>query len=187
MRQVDSILAEFPGPVTLQPSRLKMLALFAGSLIFVASGVAMLKIRPAGMDSSETLMMWLAVGFFGLCAAVFGVLTLPGAASLTLGADGFELCNLYRRTRFPWADTRNFRIQQFSDTEGSRDRQVMFEVLGAGTGPKRTGAKWYDGMLPDTFGLSKDDFCALMQQWRDKALAPKPSGLPRVKASDSAA
>ena len=109
--------------MTLQPSRLKMLALL-GSLIFVAGGVAMLKIRPAGMDSGEALMMWLAVGFFGLCAAVFAVLLLPGAASLTLAADGFEVCNRYRRTRFPWADTRNFRVQQFSDAEAHR-RQVV--------------------------------------------------------------
>lgn len=185
MHEADSILARYPGPVTLTPSRLKMFALFAASLA-IAAGLLwlLLSVRPDDMEEFEKLALWGGAVFAALCAAVFGALTLPGAASLTLAADGFELCNLYRRTRMPWPDTRAFRVKEFTDADGDTDRQVVFEVLGAGSGPERRGAKWYDGMLPDNYRLAKDDLARLMNAWRERALAQQgPGSVPRAGAA----
>jgi hypothetical protein len=175
VREVDTILARYPGPVTLTPSRLKTIALFAGSLAFVIGGVWVLRVAD-DLDSGDRLMLWLSILFFGLCALVGAVMVLPGAGSLTLAADGFEVCNLYKRYRTPWQDVSAFRVQALDDGEGgfaSKSRMISFEIRTAGTGPERRGATMVSGALPDNYRLPKDDLAWLMTQWRERALAQR--------------
>lgn len=61
MSRVDTLLARFPGPVTLYPSRLKWFGYFTLSLAFAAAG---LYLAIAGnLDSEETFEMWLCFVF----------------------------------------------------------------------------------------------------------------------------
>jgi hypothetical protein len=78
----NEILARFPGPVTLYPSRRKWLLVMAGCLLFAVAGI--------GEAYNGDAKGWLGVVFFGLGAIVPGLMLLHGAASLTLDADGFE-------------------------------------------------------------------------------------------------
>jgi hypothetical protein len=77
----NEILARFPGPVTLYPSRRKWLLLMVGCLLFAVGGA----VEAYNGDAKE----WLGVAFFGLGAIVPGLMLLHGAASLRLDADGF--------------------------------------------------------------------------------------------------
>ena len=98
--EVDAILARFPGPVTLRVSRLKMLALLAGSLAFVVGGILLIVFVK---DDQEAVIAGIAsVLFFGACAVVGAVMLLPGAGSLTLDVGGLEVCSFFRRNRIAW-------------------------------------------------------------------------------------
>jgi hypothetical protein len=87
----SEILARFPGPVTLYPSRRKWLLLMAGCLLFAVGGI--------GEAHNGNAMDWLGVAFFGLGAIVPGLMLLHGAASIRLDSDGFEMTNLFRHAR----------------------------------------------------------------------------------------
>ncbi len=180
MRKAEAILARYPGPVTLTTSRLKMLALFLVSLAFVAGGLWVQIAAPDIIESGEGFFLWLAILFFALCMAVGAVSLLPGAGNLTLTADGFEVCNLFKRFSVPWADASGFRVEEIDDGESVRSSKfVGFDVRTAGIGPQRRGATKVGGALPDNYRLSYEELAALMTRWRAKALgvvaAPKPA------------
>ena len=93
VNKVHAILARFPGPVTLRVSRLKMLGLLAGSLAFVVGSIFLIVFVKG---DPETLVAGIAgVLFFGACAVIGAVMLLPGAGSLTLDVQGFEVCSFF--------------------------------------------------------------------------------------------
>jgi hypothetical protein len=100
--RVDETLSKFPGPLVLYPSRKKLILMLLGSTVFVAGGIWMV--------TSGAGMGWLVTVFFGLCMIVFVVMLLPGAGSLALDRDGFEITSLYRRHRSRWQDVAGFEV-----------------------------------------------------------------------------
>jgi hypothetical protein len=156
------ILARFPGPLTLYPSRKKWLLVLAGSALFAVGGFWMIKTGDA--------RGWLVLIFFGLAAAVAAVAMLPGAGALTLDAQGFEATNLFRRHRTRWQDTTGFQAARIPP---ARQMWVVYDDI---TQNKKSIAKFNIGIvgrnaaLPDTYGLSADDLAQLMAQWRGRAL-----------------
>src|SRR5262245_823235 len=105
---IDEVLSRFPGPVTLRPSRRRILLILLGSLVFVAGGVWMILAEAVARE--ERWMLWGSTGFFALCAAVAVVMLLPGAGKLVLDGDGFETTSLFRTFRIRWADTSVFEV-----------------------------------------------------------------------------
>jgi hypothetical protein len=187
-RGVDAILARFPGPVTLRVSRLKWFAVLAGGLGFVAIGVFMLRGDIGGVDRWDVLIAWACLVFFGLVALVAAVMLLPGAGSLTLAAEGFETCNLFRRFRTPWQQASDFTVGEYDAQEGwlaRPQRLVVYDdsrCVGALADLNRR-MLGRNGALPDTYGLSYDDLARLMTQWRERALTA-PHGrsvVPRIR------
>ena len=162
----QSGLSQFPGPLTLYPSGSKFFMFFAGSASFAAFGTIKL-IEQQGSSA----MMWSCVLFFGLCAVLFAINLLPGSASLTLDADGFRVkqCSFFAR-KARWQNVTNIhaacappsrtKFVRYNDTQWSGWKLARCETARLG----------YNGMLPDTFGMSADDLAALMAQWRDLAL-----------------
>ena len=96
----SEMLSRFPGPVTLYPSRKKWLLVCAGGALFAIGGVWMVR--------SGEWMGWLPLIFFSLVALVAAVAMLPGAGALTLGREGFEITNLFRRHPTRWQDALRF-------------------------------------------------------------------------------
>jgi hypothetical protein len=158
---IDKMLSRFPGPVTLRPSRRRML--LHGSLVFVAGGVLM--ILAGAVARGERWMLWAGIGVFVLCAAVFIIMLLPSAAKLVLDGDGFELTARSRTSRIRWADTSIFelafnRIVVFDDTRSMASRMGKF----------MKGVGGHSGALPNFGPLSEPDFVALLNRWRARAL-----------------
>ena len=91
------IVARFPGPVTLYPSRKKWLVVCLGGSAFTIGGIRMIQ---SGDNSG-----WFVAGFFAPVAIIAAAILLPGAGRLTLDQDGFEAISLYRRNRTRWRDT----------------------------------------------------------------------------------
>lgn len=179
--KVDAILARFPGPVTLGVNRLKMLALLAGSLAFVAGGILLIVFVK---DDPEAVIAGIAsVAFFGACAAIGAVMLLPGAANLTLDGGGFEVCSLFRRNRVAWPHAGRFTAATLSLPGGNRKAMVGYDqdgLKGAGADFSRN-AIGRNAALPDTYGLSVEELARLLTEWRERALAQRPhSPVPQV-------
>jgi hypothetical protein len=168
----NEILARFPGPVTLYPSRRKWLLLMAGCLLFAVGGIG----EAYNGDAKD----WLGVAFFGLGAIVPGLMLLHGAASLTLDADGFEMTNLFCHTRFRWRDASGFEAQFPPVLRASAIPPPSWNKFVAFDNAKMRNSTWtrvsalimkHNAQLGDTYGFSADDLAKLMTQWRDLAVA----------------
>jgi hypothetical protein len=179
--KVEAILAKFPGPVTLRINRLKMLALFFGSLAFVVVGVLLIVF---GKGDPEAVMAGIASDvFFGACALIGAVMLLPGAGSLTLDPVGFEVCSLFRRSRIAWPQANRFAVTALSLPNGGKKQMLGYDndgLQGVGADFSRN-AIGRNSALPDAYGLSLEDLARLMTEWRERALARRShSPVPQV-------
>jgi hypothetical protein len=176
VNEVDAILARFPGPVTLRVSRLRMLALFAGSLAFAAGGVVLI-VYVKGDPEAVTAGV-AGVLFGGACAAIGAVMLLPGAGSLTLDAGGFEVCSLFRRHRIPWPHASRFTVATLP-LPGNNDKRMVgydddrLKGFGAEFSRDRIGR---NAALPDNYRLPFDELVRLLTEWRERALAQRSHG-----------
>ncbi len=158
----DRILQQFPGPVTLHPSRIKFLILLAGSLGFSVGGYYMVRDGASGG--------WFVLGFFGLCTLISVMLTLPGASGLTLDRDGFRVSSMYRRAHTRWRDAGGFIT---SGLPPSGYVMVVYDDATIRSGKlaaaniKLTGR---NSGLPNTYGLEADELAELMVAWRERAM-----------------
>src|SRR5262245_55817618 len=92
MRQADTLLARFPGPVTLMPSRLKLalaLALFAVLTVFCVAVLIPKLSSAGGYDAIMTVFSTLVLAALTIRTVI--LLIRPGTVGLTLTADGFEI------------------------------------------------------------------------------------------------
>ena len=178
MPEVDAILARFPGPVTLHTSRLKLFFIFV-MFLGLALFCVLVLIPGRAHGWYEMTLSVIAAIFCSAVAAMGAVMLLFGAASLTLDADGFEICKLRKRVRFRWQDASGFRVM----TEDEMDREIAehlwtkahigpfaFDLRVTGPGPQHRVGKMREA-LPDNYRLSKNDFMRLLQEWRQRALA----------------
>ena len=176
MRQVDGILARFPGPVTLhvsRPRRVFGLALnLAATAIFAWIWIAKLGPQDRAYD---WIMLSVAILFFGTLAIRAVVLLLfPGAETLTLDADGFEIGRIFDRIRMPWRGVSEFRVETpyWDGRIGGSLTQIRYEPLEAHTGGR--GAAKRARVLGEFYGqprLRRDELAGLMNEWRRRALA----------------
>jgi hypothetical protein len=158
------ILARFPGPVTLYPSRRKWGLVLLGAAIFTAGGIWMIQRG----DSAG----WYVTIFFGLGTLIAIAVMLPGAGRLTLDQDSFEAKTLFRGYRIRWADTRGFEAKRIFPPLGQR--LVVYDYLPK-HGPLNAinvSIAGRNAGLGDNYGLSADNLARLMAQWRERALAP---------------
>ncbi len=159
----DAILAQFPGPVTLYPSRRKWLLLLLTAAAFTAAGVDMVvTAHPHG---------WAVLIFFGAGMIVSTVMLLPGAAQLTLDRDGFTAVSLFRASRSRWQNVTGF---QAISIPYSAKAMVGFDDVtakGKALAELSTAMAGRSGALPDNYGISVEELVRLMAQWRERAVS----------------
>lgn len=158
-----ALLAQFPGPVRLQPSRKKWVLVCVIGWLFAIGGGAM--IADGRSDG------WLVAGFFAFVAIVAGVVMLPNASWLSLDAEGFAWRVMYRGFHRRWSETSNFGVVAMPRS----GRMVVYDDATAAQGVLSHLNRAMSGRnagLSDTYGLSADDLAALMTQWRERALSP---------------
>jgi hypothetical protein len=156
------LLARYPGPVMLYPSRKKWLTVFLGGAAFTAGGVMMVR-------SGEPLG-WFVLGFFALVAVIAAAALLPGAGKLTLDRDGFEATTLFRRHRARWADTDGF---DSAVVPPSHQALVVYDdrtLPSGGLAGINTSITGRNSALGDTYGFAAADLAALMAAWRERAV-----------------
>lgn len=167
--QAATVLARFPGPVTLYVGRRKKLIALVLCVAFTAF-MAWLAATPSGrlprFHWYSTAMAWISLVIGGGMSirAVF-LLVQPRSASLSLDVDAFEIGRVFRRLRVPWSDVSGFRV----DRTGVRALTVMYEVLDFS---KRSGSPTkVIKHFPDNYGLKREELARLMNEWRERSLA----------------
>jgi hypothetical protein len=156
----DDILARFPGPVTLSPSRRKWALILLISAGFTAIGVWMV--------ASGNTTGWFPLAFFGLCAVAAVIAMLPGAGGLKLDRDGFAITNLFRSHSYRWQETSGFAVARVSG-----NKMVVFDdvnAAGHAIASMNVGLVGRNAALPDTYGLGADTLAELLTFWRARAV-----------------
>ncbi len=102
-KPIDVGVSPRVGPRTIESSRLKASLSLLGSLVFVAIGVMMVR------DPLVSTKGWLALLFFGVCAAAFAVLLFRPQV-LILDKDGFMVSGGFVRSprKVLWRDVEGF-------------------------------------------------------------------------------
>lgn len=150
-------------PAMLAPSRKPWLMMAVGGGVLCAG--SLLGVTMGG----DTAAIFLAV-LFGCCAVLGAIMLLPGANSLRLDADGFEVEHLFRKKRYRWDDVSGFAMRnvgQYDDKLVSFDtppevrRNLWDRINGALIGKS--------AYLPGTYGMPADDLAKLMTDWKNSA------------------
>ena len=160
--KIDAILARFPGPATLYPSRKKWLLILLGSALFTAAGI--------GMVAESAPNGWYGVIFFGACLIVSAIMMFPGTGGLVLDRDGFQVTNLFRSYRLRWREVTGFAPISIPY---SGKRMLGFDIVAAASLPiaaMTAAATGRMGGLPDTYGFSVDELAQLMTRWQERAV-----------------
>jgi len=125
-------------PMTLQPNRLVLGVVCAGSAFGAAVGVFMIRDSVVGKGTFVFLV-------FGLFTLVAGTSLLPNRTRLELTTEGFTLVSLFRSRTVRWSD-----VSEFS----------VMEIVGARI------VIWHNGSFPDMKGYSPPELAELLNALR---------------------
>ena len=155
-------------PLTLRPSRLRIVLLLLACLGFTAFGVF--------MERGGERLGYLIGGLFALGVPVFVLQLHPRAAYLLLNEEGFTYCSLFRAQAVRWMDVEGFGVIAINAF-----RMVAWNFV---PGHPRTGrarmlsqaVSGYEAALPDTYGLKPRELAylldALRQRWGEPPAEP---------------
>lgn len=154
-----------PEEIVLGPSRWKWLSAAIVSMVLVVAGLAVIPY--------SFLLSVLIVVLFGGGAAMSIVQLTHYGSRLHLKWDGFDQVLLDKTVSYTWGEVSEFGV--WGKEHGfAKDEFVSFEYVGAEQGPSRpVGAGDGQSTLGDTFGKEAKDLAALMNAFRDRALAAR--------------
>ena len=128
----------------------------AGSLAFVTGGV--------WLQPDHALSGYAAIGFFALCAIVFGVNLLPHSSYLRVTSEGFTMCSMFRSRFVGWREVGRFGVTRIGtrkivgwDPTDSLPKLGKVSQMLCG----------YACALPDTYGRKAEELAELLNQLRD--------------------
>jgi hypothetical protein len=160
------VLVDPAGVAVLRTSRARRVWLLVGALVFCLAGLVVL--------ASSEGVFWSVAGavLFAAGGLIFLVqLLLPD--SLALSRDELCVSSLGRRTRIAWVDVAEFGVLQLP-VRGGSNSQVGIRLKAPSSTLRRrmtSGvAGRFDRALPDTYGLTVEGLCALLEEWRDDTM-----------------
>jgi hypothetical protein len=169
---VLSLLSQFPGPITLYPSRRRWYATFAISIAIILISVAMI-----ARGNSQG---WIGVALCGFIGGLSAIMLTARFSALQLGAEDFVLRHLFRSRTVRWIDAHRFEAVIAYGAAASLLPENWRKIVGYDLLPKRqrrfpaleTLLSPHDCAMPDAYGLTPDDLADLMNAWRARAIGP---------------
>lgn len=138
--------------ITYPANRVKAGIMLAGCLVFVALGIWILP--------RDATLGWSGIGLFSVFAAVFLAMLRPGAMSLTLNEQGFEMKSLFNAKLTHWTEVESF-------TAASIQHSKMIGVVFRKESPhysKVSGAiAGFHTVIPMTYAVKRDDLLAQLR------------------------
>ena len=150
--------------------RILLLKPAKGKVYFrLAAGVAMVALAVSMRDQGP--IMWFAIILFAIFSGIFVLQAFPGASYLQLLPEGFVIRALYKTSPLlRWESVSEFRVGSllpwrkavvFDPTQPHLSRVV----------PINRNLTGGSGALPDNYGLRPAKLAALLNDWRQNALA----------------
>jgi hypothetical protein len=169
--KIGKLLAAYPGPITLTPSRLKWWVGMVLSAVMTAASIftcviAFLSLQAGNKTAGIGIgMSMLGVGLFGFGIVVSARTLLVGA--LQLDRNGFQV-TLFGRKQYLWAEVSDFRPYRFRSSSGVqfdavRPRSRYISAMNAWLG-------YSNDRLSDTYGLDAEQLAELMEVWQSAVL-----------------
>jgi hypothetical protein len=190
MDRVTPLLAQFPGPLMLRPSKRKWVVMLVAAGLFTVGGVG-----EAVSSNSSNMSNWIGAVFFGLCTVGFVYVIFFAGFEMTLDGDGFSWRGGRLSEQWQWTDVRDFAVVEyapgapgaalrkgvgFSDMllNKSKSQKAGALITGAMTG--RDCVVVPDAFSSSSFGLPMADLACLMSEWQNRAVALRaaPGGKP---------
>ncbi|CDM75674.1 hypothetical protein NJB1907f44_15390 [Mycobacterium marinum] len=169
--RAQAALDSFPGPVTMQQPRwVTRLGLAVGVALtftflwFVFVGVG--DSDPHFPRAAQAFFGTLVFGTSGVLALALSISDLRNPPELVLDKRGFGIIKAHDAQNFRWSAVENFRIKSVR-VHGHVIPRVCFDEVET----DRTGGQRRDMVsFPNTYGLSRESFCSMMQAWRTAVL-----------------
>ena len=180
MDRVAPLLAQFPGPLTLRPSKRKWFVMLAVAGLFTVDGVA-----EAVSSNSGNILNWIGAGFFGLCTIGFVYMIFFAGFEMALDGDGLRWRGGRLSEHWQWTDVRDFAVVEYaSGAPGAALRKcVGFSDIRLNKSKSQKAGELISGamtgrdcLVPDafsssSFGLPMEDLARLMSEWQKRAVA----------------
>jgi hypothetical protein len=148
-------LTRFPGPLRLYPPRLRYLLGVPVGLFFLALSLT--------YEHKGGFWGGILLSSFAIVASAASA--TPQMNSLTLRDDGFDVRFNFRRVTVPWREARDFMV-----VGQDSNAYIMFRNDGLSSiGMSEYGGR--NAALTRTYGMPAEELAALMQQWRERAMA----------------
>jgi hypothetical protein len=187
--EVEDIVAQFPGPITLVPSPVKWwIVTILGTAMTMAGILTVFVAVSQFREGKEGAGIGIGMGvfgtsFFGLATAVGVACLLPGRSFLRLDESGFEAVHPFRKQKFRWGEVSDFGLYR-----GKGSSFVMFRTASPRVwGKLNSILTGWDGGLPDTYGFEARDLVKLMMNWQSMAMRSRGPGFSETSPSlDSA-
>jgi hypothetical protein len=159
--EAELILSQFPGSVRLYSSRKKWLRLLLTCSLFTVAGLLIVLYGISGG--------WFFLVVFGVLSIMGAGVLLPGASSLELDQEGFEVTRFYRRHRARWQDVKRF--EAFVQYRSPEKMVIYDDTKSPDTMLARVNKALanHNAFPPDTYGFPGDELAWLMGQWRERA------------------
>jgi hypothetical protein len=179
MDRVAKLLAQFPGPLVLRPSKSKWFVLLVATALLTIG-----LIGQSVSSSTPNISDWIGVAFLSLCTLGFAYMILLANFEMILGENGFSWRGGRLSEQWQWTEVADFAVVEYAagvpgsslrkriGFNDSRHDQTMSQRLGAGISEAMTGR---DRFLPDpygssSFGLPMEELARLMSQWQERAM-----------------
>lgn len=154
-------------PLTLHPNRGKWLSIGVFLAIFTVMGVF-------SIIKNGEFMSWFNTIFFGVCAGISFLNLLPNRVYLRLTQDGFTVRTLTYIASYQWGDVDKFGVT------GAKVKKVAILLSPTCRSLSKLrvvdrAVMGYDGVLPDTYGLTAKDLAKLLSEWKSRAKLARPT------------
>jgi hypothetical protein len=187
-----AVLRQFPGPVTLYPTRLRcglvmaigafLLTFSIYCLVVAINPSALSTLSAMGLGDYPTEQDWnyillaLALGGLLFFLGISGLIGFPiaysrGAISLMFDEKGFEWRSTLRGGRGLWSSTSDF--VSLSTGAGSR---IAYKEMNPRKSWSEVLDRWYLGdrsNFPNNYSVRADELAELMNAWRERALSSR--------------
>lgn len=163
-----TISSRFPGPAKLKTPRRKQIFTLLATIVF--GGCLLWMALYWDFSGLERFFMWLgAIG----CGVGIPFLLLPiiRGSTLQIDADGFEVLQGMKRSRFLWRDTGEFSVADVGALIVVFNNETIDSGAVATINQNMIG---HSGALPDTYGMDAWSLASLLNEWRLRALAANP-------------
>ncbi len=170
---LDALLQRFAGPVELHVPQRKTALVLVSAIVF--AGVCIWFLRTETHGIFVATVMWICVAAALLSLPLLAYQMIRGS-SLRLEDDGFRIKQPWRWHFIRWKDTSPFEVVSttpFESHRGDWSTLVFFDDKAAEGSKLLSFNRRLAGRnsaLPDSYGLSPEDLCTLMNKWRERAL-----------------